>query len=702
MRELGMSDHIVDRNTNIVIDPPDLQPIIDAISSLEGGRSDIAVEVQGIREELRCTSEEIVNTIRRDLAAMLSDIRQDLNTLREESRGLPQTVADLRQTVLQLDQRVDNSEVLQALRGIREPDHQAIAKAVASRINHADFSQQLKRLEPDYATMASYLVDRMKQVGLRVDQGEVLNLMQRAKSPDSHEIAAAVHERLGNSLKVDRDEILKELKRHRRECGLDSLAEVVQASEANILECMQQLTENHHSALNTMRAPADSEIAVKVCELIRKSSFFPDPADMLSEIWSAAQPELAPIHEALCEIHESVKKAFALKLDHPDVMAAISRIRVPDKYEIALAVRDQLKESNLIPGRPDFAPILEAIQSAEIDVGSLHEAINPLHEAISSINIQVDHGEVLRAIEKVPAPDHTPILKAINQIQVPDHTPILKAINQIQVPDHNLIAGAVYERLRGVEIDHDAIAGAVYDKLKGVEVDLGPVHEAISNISIRVDHGEVLQAIEKVRVPDNSALLQAMREISVPDHNLIARAVHDRLSRFKGFQEGDVDLRRNHGEMKVDHREVLQAIEQVNEAVDKAAVLQSIAMANLRAEVLGTKKSEVQLEVAPLTTVTQMPPVSETNLAEAPQRVIVQTPRQTPRLLLQEPHCALVRKQVMTDMHLALPERSQAPIELTIGMSRVNSEPGLDSQKMSPRRGPARQPPSVWAPFGTQ
>jgi len=193
--------------------------------------------------------------------------------------------------------------------------------------------------------------------------------------------------------------------------------------------------------------------------------------------------------------------------------------------------------------------------------------------------------EVLQALTKIK----TECLCA-NESKTIDTAPMMEAIKSIKVPDQEIIAGAVYDRIRRLNLvtrdDHIEILQAI----RKSKVDFSPVYEAIGKIDVSADNGPVLDAIRKIKLPDlhviatdvyeklnksglpvdnsdlmkeirrvradiatiqaadvdlspileavaslpdkaNSDVLSAIRRVKEPDHDAVAKALHELLQR---------------------------------------------------------------------------------------------------------------------------------------------------------------------------
>jgi cell fate (sporulation/competence/biofilm development) regulator YlbF (YheA/YmcA/DUF963 family) len=531
----GNHSEVLEAVTKIRVDPPDLQPILNAISHLEGssGHAEILEAVtkiridppdmcpmehlvQDLRREFRRTSEEVAKTVSQDLAALASNLSEEIGALREEVRGhrreskndadvlfeeiktLPQLMADQKQAMRKLEQKVDYSDVIQAIRKIKEPDYQAIANAVHSRalkVDHSEVLLHLKRLEPDHSAMATFLIERMKKTSLSVDHGEVLKALNKIRMPDHNDIAVAVHERLSNArFNVDHGEVLMELKRLKQDLDPQPVIAALQASEvdfAPVLDAVNDIsvTVDHSPILEEIRKikikPPDHELIAlcvldhlkpfmvtvdhhrEVMSAVKSVSGEPDLEPILSAI-EAAEVDFGPIHDAISNIN--------LHVDHSPILEAIRR-SAPDHEEIASTLFNRLRKSDTELAneirksravQPDLAPVIKAIHSAEIDM-------KPVHEAIRRINVNVDHREVIRAINEAEI-DFTPMVEELQKVRqsvdvAVNNTAVLQAIAQLQVE---------IQASRGVEdgkapITRTVVQHAPVHKTRIVEERVSPV-----------------------------------------------------------------------------------------------------------------------------------------------------------------------------------------------------------------------------------
>jgi len=517
----GRHSELLQAISRIAVEPTDLAPVHRLVNGLSSTVHDKHKEVleaiyavnvqhelshidklvQELRAELRQAREEIAGVSQRGVPAVISDLRQDFDSLRQEIYENRQHARD---DAAQLLGEV--KQVVQGIRNIKEVDYTAIADAVQGRImkvDHATVIQHLRAIEPDHQAMASVIIERLKKVSLNVDHSEVLQGLRKIKGVDHQELANAVHDRLSRTaLTVNNDDVLKELRKHGQKIpDIEQLMQVMEVDLSPVTDAIAAINiEVDHtpilSEIRKIKVPGHEEIAGHVHDRLKQSH-----AELLQchtrEILKAVnkldvQQDLSPIVSAITSaevdftsIHEAIN-SIDLTVDHSPILEAIRQIKVPDHEEIAATVHERLRRSNSFPDHSEvlkeirkvIGPVLQAINSAEIDLG-------PVHEAIRKIKVY-DHGEVLQAIKRIQVPDHHTIAGAV-------HDRLAKGPLLAGLPDHGELVKEIRKN-RGM-----GDTSQIMDAINKAEIDLSPVIEAIQRVNVNVDMSPVMQAIANLR-----------------------------------------------------------------------------------------------------------------------------------------------------------------------------------------------------------
>jgi len=283
--------------------------------------------------------------------------------------------------------------------------------------------------------------------------------------------------------------------------------------------------------------------------------------------------ELRALPQVLTDMRQAIRK-LEQKADQTEVLQAVQRLKPEvDVQAVAEAVHERLAKASL---KVENVELLEMFQDhqtfssaiierqdevlqhlAQLPDLSAQAISSTVQERLSEAQLQVDTTELINAIGRL---DHRfdslteainsadvdlqPIHDAISQIKlIVDHTPVLEAIGGIERLDAEAFASAVHTRMHAdtFHIDNAAILRAI----KSTAVDLSPVLEAIANIDVTIDNSPVLEAIRRIpqvdlaplynaiircsQVLDLAPVLDAINSICIPDQDVIADTVNKRL-----------------------------------------------------------------------------------------------------------------------------------------------------------------------------
>jgi hypothetical protein len=140
---------------------------------------------------------------------------------------------------------------------------------------------------------------------------------------------------------------------------------------------------------------------------------------------SSMEVDMSPLQKAISRLE--------MMSDQKPVLEAIRRISIPDGQEIANAVLERMRKSNLLPDnmefvkeirklrQPDLSPILQAINSAEVDFGPVQEEMRGIREANDALISLVDTEPLLAAIASLRSEvlGHTEVMNQIQWAQPP-------------------------------------------------------------------------------------------------------------------------------------------------------------------------------------------------------------------------------------------------------------------------------------------
>mmetsp|Transcript_1542 Transcript_1542/g.3980 ORF Transcript_1542/g.3980 Transcript_1542/m.3980 type:complete len:679 (-) Transcript_1542:178-2214(-) len=443
-RELGglnaslRHNEILEAVTNIVVDAPDLSPILEAIQtvSMHEKHTEVLDAITNIVVDPPDLAplEAMFREIKKDISGMqqqMNALRSDNESLRAliaripggaDANTIAQAVVDrLRKSTLSVDQ----TEVLQAMRRL-EVEPQTIASAVLDKCKKYDFGhsevlaavRKIKVDTPNYEAVAGMVYDKVKAHDF--GHGEVLSAVRkiRIKEPDLTPIIDAI-----NSSEVNLDPVLQAINR------------IPRYDHGAVIEAISTIDIDH------------DKIADRVHQKVRGHDF--GHSEVLSAVRNlsitAGGP---PDHDAIAHaVHQRVQ---GMDFGHGEVLQAVKRIRIKDT---------------------DLSPVLDAINASEVD-------LTPIHEAITNIDIKVDFREVLQAIRRLNLTvDYDAIAETVAHRL--DYDEMMKALR----------------RMRPERPDMEPII----DAIRQIDLDLSPIMDAISNINVRVDTTELMQSINAMR-----------------------------------------------------------------------------------------------------------------------------------------------------------------------------------------------------------
>jgi len=422
-----------------------------------------------------------------------------------------------------------------------------------------ELMQAIKRIkvEPDLRAFADAMHDRITSINLKVDNSEVIRAMQQMV-PDHNAIACVVVEKMKPH--VDHSHIL------------DAVDRIKVPDVKPLHEAISKID----FKVKNINIPEPSTIAAAVHDRLRQQTFNVDHTKVLQEIRkikldhgpvldaiSNTQVDLEPIHSAIAGIN--------LTVDHSPVLDAIRSIRIPDHQssidrlsKTALTAdhhKELLSEIRKIKLNPDFDPVIQAINGAEVD-------FTPIHEAIGRINLTVDHSPVLEAVRKIQVPHHDTIASAVFDK--------IKRHNFSTKDDHELVLREIRK--------HKPDLSPIMQAISAADVDLSPVHEAIGRIKVNVDHSEVLNAVKRIKDPDHDAIARMVHE-RLRNQNFATKDDHEIILKELRTLKVDPDIGpviQAINSAEVDFTPVLERIENINVQVNNTEVLQAIA--EMRAE----------------------------------------------------------------------------------------------------------------------
>jgi len=373
-------------------------------------------------------------------------------------------------------------------------------------------------------------------------------------------------------------------------------------------------------------------------------------------------PVLSPIQRMLQELRSVIQRnGDDVRQDLRQELANLKKELLDNRKETRTDAEVLLSEIRALP--QVLAELMQAIKRIKVepDVRALADAI---HDRMTSINIKVDNSEVTRAMKQLvpdhnaiasvvvekmkPHVEHSYILDAVNRIKVPDLNPLYEAISKINLKvDHNTIADTVQDRfrrhtfnvdqsavlqeIRKIKLDHGPVLeairkinldhGPVLDVISSTQVDLEPIHRAIAGINLTVDHRPVLDAIKSIRIPDHQSSIDRLSKMSITvDH------YNELLNVMKEIKlDADFDpVMHAINAAKVDFTPVLERIENINVQVNNMEVMQAIA--EMRAEMQTLR--EVRVEQVPQPIPVAVPTTVMSVPKPQPQPVMVHAPMQ--------------------------------------------------------------------------
>jgi len=172
------------------------------------------------------------------------------------------------------------------------------------------------------------------------------------------------------------------------------------------------------------------------------------------------------------------------------------------------------------------------------------------------------------------------VLEAIRHINTDvDLTPVLQAIRedrgQVDMP-------SLIEAVRSMkpEVDLSPVLAAVREKQESikVEVDFSPVLQAIHESKLALDLSPILDAMAQIKTDvDMSLVLQAVQEQPEVDFSPVLEAIREKRDiDFEKELSPVIDAIRSSKRVSMDLSPVLDAIQQIELAVDFAPILQAI------------------------------------------------------------------------------------------------------------------------------
>jgi len=623
--------------TNINVDPPDLTPILDAITRLEAKVS-ANIHVEGV-----------------DLSPILSRIER----IEAHQRNFTVDAPDLNPVLTaieQLDHHGKHSQVLEAIGGLQtEPDLTHVTRAVENvhgrhvelleAVNQLGARQQVVDLDPLHAAIER-IGSQQQVVDLDPLHAAIARVGAQQQVVDLDPLHAAI-ERIGERQQVvDLDPLHAAIERldvhGRHQEVLDAITNVVvdpvdltplerrlDQLARGLEDVFQEVRRSSDELRSDMAAlrlglqdqrqeirvePDHDEIAARLHARMAQHDF--GHGQVLEAIGGIPRTEVdfGPLHQQIQSLHEAVRGIEMPAYDHSEVLSAIGRghdhhsqvLDALDKIvididynEIAARVHDRVRGhdfghsevldaiTNIQVEPTDMTPVVDAIRASErmmmdeirsitfdIDYAALAEAV---HGRVSSHDF--GHSEVLRAINeiRIEGPDHDAIADRVHaKVKEHDfgHEEVLRAVSNIRYDGPN--HDEIADRLHAKVMSHDFGHGEVLKAISSIEQ---PDHDAIAaKLHSKVmehdfGHGEVLRAVQGI---DLNPLHDAIRGIDIPtyDDTELLKAVKSTEVDVDGMAEAVHNRMRGHD---FGHGEVLHAITNIKiDEPDLTPILEAI------------------------------------------------------------------------------------------------------------------------------
>lgn len=345
-----------------------------------------------------------------------------------------------------------------------------------------------------------------------------------------------------------------------------------------------------HSGKHTEVLEAITNIVVEQPDFTSIKRAIESQTDTQYEVMEAVRsiridaPDLAPIQRALQNLDRSDR--------HSEVLEAIASVASVDaslsaqKLERSLsALASEMRQDMAVLRQEILENRQETRSDAEVLLGELRglpQAVAELKQAMRKIDQKTDLSEVLQAIRLVENDPHA-IANAVHARTFKvDHSELVPHLRGLQ-PDHNAMASVFLERMKktNFNVDHGEVLMALrklkvpdHTDLANSTALLHEKHEELMKemrrLKLQPDHSPLLSAIQSMEVDlspvmdhvgaHSQAMIEELRRIRQPDHDHIADILHSRL-RQSGLG---------------DHSEVLDAIKQLNTQPDLSRVMAAI------------------------------------------------------------------------------------------------------------------------------
>jgi len=316
-----------------------------------------------------------------------------------------------------LERRLDQTTVLEALRRIHIPDHETIANALHDRmrlhtfnVDHSEVIKAIRSMEIDLAPVH----DAIGRIN--IDHTPIFDAIRRINTPDTQQIANAVHEKLRKHVfSVDQGDVLRAISKIKLEPDLTPLLRAISAAEVDLSPVLDAVSKIHvhvdHApvveAVKRINMPDVHTLATIISDKLRKTALNAE-GDVIEEIRRLrVDPDLTPVMSALNSLVADVSSlAEAMgrihrMIDYTPLLDAVKRISVPDTLTLTSTVVDQVRRS--IATRddemmheiratrvdPDLGPLIQAINSAEVDLSPVLDSITSLGSVVLGLKEQI-------------------------------------------------------------------------------------------------------------------------------------------------------------------------------------------------------------------------------------------------------------------------------------------------------------------------
>jgi len=331
-----------------------------------------------------------------------------------------------------------------------------------------DLDKQLKGIQADIRTMRTAAQNDQEAAAVQVQDGfrSLQKELQQARLESSSSVAALEQE-------------------------VRMLQQAVGSAVKDMVTTTNQQSADLMTAVERLSGyPEVEAIAGGVAERLQKMTLRTDNAPVLAAL------ECVPdMHQRVCHMHEKVSESN-IHYDPSDILKAVHKIKpAPDHATIAAAVHEKLAKANIKVDTSDLARALERIdvdRSLEAQSGLIEERlrkhsgdvlkavanlpghetiVNAMHERLKTMTMNVDHGDLMQAIRKIPTEqDHERTAQAVHDrigqalLNAGNHSRILSAIGALRLdPDLSVVLEAI-EALEG------SMFSTVSEAIRGIDM----------------------------------------------------------------------------------------------------------------------------------------------------------------------------------------------------------------------------------------